>query len=498
MAIIYVKSGSTGNGSAWNNAYGSLTSAITAAQSGDEIWIAAGTYKPTTGTDRTASFTLKNNVAIYGGFAGTETALNQRNITTNVTILSGEIGIAGIADNAYHVVSATGTISTPLGNSSILDGFTITGGNANGTTGNQDDGGGMYVSGASPTLRNITFRDNNGTNGGALYNENGSNPVLIDTVFEYNTATTNSIIQGGGFTGATDNNPLFVNAKGDDLRLKSGSPALDAGDYNLFYSLRNALAFGVITFSLTILGGNNFAQAVTMNVNAQSNIYGAGQSIPPSQVGGAGILPPVYNFSAAAKQVLTFSQITGIINYGVPLSNGPDGADIRDVTKGAYFHPSLNGISGIIGEGIGRYLVGVFLDNSTPTSPAPNPLNFSGNYNFKELSPLLKQTFFIGDGLTGTGFGDIQKFNVPEKATRLFLGFFDGPGVSSTGEIPVGFYGDNTGSFIAEFQIQPSPISNIPESTTPIPEPSTILGIVTLGLGALFSKKHKQDDNNDD
>ncbi|MCZ8189102.1 MAG: cadherin domain-containing protein [Microcystis sp. LE19-338.1B] len=354
MAIIYVKSGSTGNGSAWNNAYGSLVSALTAAQSSDEIWVSAGTYKPTTGTDRTASFTLKNNVGIYGGFAGTETARNQRNIATNVTILSGEIGVAGIADNVYHVVSATGNISNPLTNSAILDGFTITGGNANGTTGNQGNGGGVYVSGASPTLRNITFRDNNGTNGGALYNESGSNPVLIDTLFEHNTATqgaaiyndlsspqitdatfrlntainnggaiyntsssnptivnavfsrnsantgsggavfsnlsnpnfinstfsgnvavtggalhnvsssvalrnsilwgnqdssstgnqvnngsggsvtvANSIIQGGGFTGATNVDPLFVNAKADDLRLKAGSPALNAGDVNL-------------------------------------------------------------------------------------------------------------------------------------------------------------------------------------------------------------------------------------------------------------------------
>ncbi|MFM7715745.1 MAG: hypothetical protein ACKO7A_24510, partial [Microcystis sp.] len=93
MAIIYVKSGATGNGSAWNNAYGSLASAITAAQAGDEIWVSAGTYKPTTGTDRNATFTLKNNVGIYGGFAGTETARTQRNIATNVTILSGEIGV---------------------------------------------------------------------------------------------------------------------------------------------------------------------------------------------------------------------------------------------------------------------------------------------------------------------------------------------------------------------------------------------------------------------
>ncbi|MEA5537307.1 cadherin domain-containing protein [Crocosphaera sp. XPORK-15E] len=316
--------------------------------------MAAGTYKPTTGTDRTASFTLKNNVGIYGGFAGTETARNQRDIATNATILSGEIGASGIADNAYHVVSATGTISNPLGNSSILDGFTVVGGNANGTTGNQGNGGGVYVSGASPTLQNITFRDNNGVNGGALYNESGSNPVLTDVLFEYNTATrgaaiyddlsspqitngtfrlntaindggaiyntsssnptivdsvfsrnsantgsggaifsnlsnpnlinstlsgnvavtggalhnvsssvalrnsilwgnqdssstgnqvnngsggsvtvTNSIIQGGGFTGATNVDPLFVNAKADDLRLKSGSPALDAGDSTL-------------------------------------------------------------------------------------------------------------------------------------------------------------------------------------------------------------------------------------------------------------------------
>ena len=68
------------------NAYKDLQSALSGAVSGTEIWVAAGTYRPTTSTDRAKSFTLKSGVAIYDGFSGTETLRIQRNASVNVTI----------------------------------------------------------------------------------------------------------------------------------------------------------------------------------------------------------------------------------------------------------------------------------------------------------------------------------------------------------------------------------------------------------------------------
>jgi hypothetical protein len=140
-AVRYVKADSTSTsttanfGASWDTAYPDLQMALAAAQSGDEIWVAAGTYKPTTGTDRTVSFVMVTGVGIYGGFAGTETARSQRDWSAHATILSGDIGTIGTAtDNSYHVVVGA--------NGAVLDGFTITGGCANGS-GINENGGGM-------------------------------------------------------------------------------------------------------------------------------------------------------------------------------------------------------------------------------------------------------------------------------------------------------------------------------------------------------------------
>ena len=108
------------DGSSWADAFTDLQSALARRKTGAEIWVAEGVYKPTKGTARDVPFLMVTNVAVYGGFSGTETARSQRNWIAHRTILSGEIGDPSkTADNAAMlVVGAPGA---------TLDGFTITG-----------------------------------------------------------------------------------------------------------------------------------------------------------------------------------------------------------------------------------------------------------------------------------------------------------------------------------------------------------------------------------
>jgi predicted outer membrane repeat protein len=209
----YAKPGGMTSGScdSWSNAC-ELRYALSIATSGDEIWARMGTYTPSSGTLRTDTFRLKSGVALYGGFVGTETTRDQRNWVTNVTTLSGDIGAPGSSDNSYHVVTGTDTDST-----AILDGFTVSGGNANGDyLANHDIGGGM-MNGAdmggvphsgSPTVRNIIFSGNSASYAGAgMFNWNGSNPTLTNVTFNGNTATS----YGGGMDNYRNSNPTLTN-----------------------------------------------------------------------------------------------------------------------------------------------------------------------------------------------------------------------------------------------------------------------------------------------
>ena len=112
---LYVDADATGteSGASWTDAFVELRDALEIAvlcPNVSEIWVADGTYTPTNGTERDATFQLRSDLAVYGGFEGTEILISERDWITNTTILSGDIGIIDdSADNCYHVVTASGT-----------------------------------------------------------------------------------------------------------------------------------------------------------------------------------------------------------------------------------------------------------------------------------------------------------------------------------------------------------------------------------------------------
>lgn len=198
QTIRYVKANAIGvdDGSNWLNAYTSLEAALVAAQPGDQLWVASGTYKATTAYPNN-TFEVQSGVELYGGFVGTETAIGQRNIAANATILSGDAlgdDIPGNfntnrTDNAIHILHTSNGSPTAR---AIIDGFTFKGGftlsGANDPAASKR-GGGIFVE-SKTTVRNCTFNDNRAESGSSIMapgiTANGL--IVEDCLFEFNDA----------------------------------------------------------------------------------------------------------------------------------------------------------------------------------------------------------------------------------------------------------------------------------------------------------------------
>jgi hypothetical protein len=231
--IIYVDDDAAGanNGTSWKNAYVYLQYALAYANLVEkpiEIRIAQGIYRPNQGLAAipefdwgTTTFHLINGVALKGGYAGLGTPdPNARDIELYETILSGDLlqddievsdpcdllNAPNRADNSWNVVTGSNTDAT-----TVLDGFTITGGYVSVIPfgGSPAGGAGMIISSGSPTIINCTFTDNiTGNTGGGLLIYDESNPTLLNCKFIRNCAES-----GGGGIFSSESSPTLINCK---------------------------------------------------------------------------------------------------------------------------------------------------------------------------------------------------------------------------------------------------------------------------------------------
>ena len=227
--VDYNRPNNSGAGTSWATAKKDLQDAINLLAyipGNDEVWVrGGGTYKPTrdlngstTPADpRDKAFALIGTRGkIYGGFAGTETASSQRNPALYPTVLSGDLDGPSGTQDAYHVVEIASAIGAPL----TFDGFSITGGRAEGTTFFQlaatnaqvyrGNGGGIDCYFSPIPISNCKIYNNSATGTGGGMCLASTNATVTNCTFSNNTAVTGAGL-GCGSSYATFNNCVFTN-----------------------------------------------------------------------------------------------------------------------------------------------------------------------------------------------------------------------------------------------------------------------------------------------
>ena len=179
---IFVDHHATGDASGrnWDDAFVDLGDAIEAAEPFTRIFVAQGTYKPDSGDNQNASWWLPANVEIYGGFAGTESNLAERDFRSNPTVLSGNIGSAASAEDdsfslfyndSQQLIRRFGKLENKVTDeTSVLDGFTLT---------RAAQSAVVNING-NPSIRNCIFTGNHGIAGAGIRHSMGNSKMLVE------------------------------------------------------------------------------------------------------------------------------------------------------------------------------------------------------------------------------------------------------------------------------------------------------------------------------
>ena len=321
-SAVFVNLNATGNndGTSWVDAYNDLQDAIDNTTKGKQIWVAAGTYFPKSfatssqQTSRDKTFLINKGVFIYGGFNGTETTLNQRDYVSNKTILSGDVNQDDSStitptestrqDNLFHVVTVKGYSTY----NPILDGFTISGGNANSTQYNVD-------------CNTSSSQQYDKRRGAAIYMNLGTagSKVTMDI--------TNCIIENNSANGMAVLHTFNPCGSGSTISDVNFSSCIIKDNYSIDNS---NIYYGASRYSIQRYGSivNSLLHS-NVTVNQASTINLSAHSTQRSNLEVSIINSTISNNSSSSGKVIRFSEATGVKMYNsIVYNNTNDDLDL--------------------------------------------------------------------------------------------------------------------------------------------------------------------------
>ncbi len=402
-----------------------------------EVWVAKGTYKPTSTTTRTIYFNLKSNVTVYGGFPDIGSpGMANRDYSLNPTILSGDIGTVGThTNNSLRIINNTTAIAN-----SILDGFILEYGNSTGVA--STDGGAMYFTNCNPIIRNCTFRNNYCTrDGGAVYTGTGS--ILT---FENCTFTNNESGDDGGAMTINACNTIINNCTFDNNIAFATSTCL-GGAIFVTGAANPTITNNTFTNNISCFGGAIYsdASAFTNNISGNTFTLNVAESKANSQGRGgalylAGSATGVVNntisnntaratstFTSSAKGAAIYGNQRSIIISDNIISNnkvettgtatdcGEGGAIWLYLSNGAITNNTITNNSAIrYGGGIYLYQCGMTMTGNTISNNSVSAyvassgygggIYITGNHNVTAVGPTLITNTITNNSVTDNAF----------------------------------------------------------------------------------------------